>query len=368
MNYQAFAPMPFYPGPVTIPQEIAKAMYEDFAPPRFGMDYTNLYIDVAKKVQNMINTENEVIFPVGEAMLGLWGALKSCLKAGDKVLTVGTGVFGDGFADMAETLGCIVEKVSLPYNSTINAEALEIIDEAIKRVNPVMITAVHCETPSGTLNPLEALGQLKKDRNVPLFVVDAVASIGGAPIHADAWNCDILLGGSQKCLSCPPFMTIMAVSETAWEYAKKVNYIGYDSLLPFHNAHTSPTKFPYTPCWMGIKGLHAAMELIEKEGLENVYTRHEDVATVCRHGLAELGIPLWTAADAVNASTVTAAMIPDGYTIDTWKKAIADKGLIVGGSFGPMDGKVFRLGHMGAQANMKNMKNALNVMAQVLGK
>ena len=99
-------------------------------------------------------------------MVGLWGALKSCLKAGDKVVTVGTGVFGDGFADMAESLGCVVDKVSFPYDSTITRNDLERIDEAIKRTKPVMITAVHCETPSGTLNPLEELGKLKKERNV----------------------------------------------------------------------------------------------------------------------------------------------------------------------------------------------------------
>ncbi len=368
MSYQPYATMPFYPGPVTIHEKVAKAMYEDFAPPRFAMDYTNLYTGLAQKVQRIIETESEVIFPTGEAMLGLWAALKSCLKAGDKVLTVGTGVFGDGFADMAESLGCIVEKVSLPYNSTINAEALEIIDEAIRRVNPIMITAVHCETPSGTLNPLEELGKLKKDRNVPLFVVDAVASIGGASIKNDLWNCDILLGGSQKCFSCPPFMTVMAISDTAWQYIEKNNYSGYDALLPFHNAHTNPAQFPYTPCWMGIKGLNAAVDMMLEEGIEKTYNRHYDVATSCRHGLAELGVHLWTAADAVNSPTVTAAMIPEKFTFEQWKQALAQKGLFIGGSFGPMAGKVFRLGHMGTQADEIRMQSALEVIKQVMDK
>ena len=368
MSYKPYAAMPFYPGPVTIHKKVAKAMYEDFAPPRFGMGYTELYIDLAKKIQNMIQTKNEIIFPTGEAILGLWAALKSCLKAGDKVITVGTGVFGDGFADMAASLGCIVEKISLPYNSTINAEALQIIDDAIRRVNPVMITAVHCETPSGTLNPLAELGQLKKDRNVPLFVVDAVASIGGTPIATDLWNCDILLGGTQKCLSCPPFMTILAISDTAWEYMKEINYQGYDSLLPFHSAHKEPSQFPYTPCWMGIKGLNAAMDIILEESIEKTYQRHYKVATQCRHGLTELGIPLWSATDAINSPTVTAAMIPTAFTFDEWKQALAKKGLYVGGSFGPMQGKVFRLGHMGTQADKARMQKALAVIGQVMNK
>ncbi len=366
MSYKPYAPMPFYPGPVYVPERIAKAMYQDFAPPRFTMEYANLYADLARKIQVLINTKNEVIFPTGEAMLSLWAALKSCLKPGDKVLTVGTGVFGDGFAQMAESLGCIVDQVSLPYNSTIDSEALNLIDEAISRVNPVMITAVHCETPSGTLNPMEGLGKLKKDRNVPLFVVDAVASIGGAPINNDLWNCDILLGGSQKCFSCPPFMSVMAISPTAWDYIKNINYLGYDSLLPFHNASENPANFPYTPCWIGIKALHTAMEMILEEGISNTYKRHDEVATLCRHGLAELKIPLWTATNAVNAPTVTAAMVPVKYNFNEWKQALAQKGLYVGGSFGPMTGKVFRLGHMGSQANIENMQNALKTIASLL--
>lgn len=366
MAYSAYDALPFYPGPVTVHPEIAKVMYQDFAPPRFGMEYTELYIDLAQKIQKMCNTDNEAVFPTGEAMVCLWGALKSCLKPGDKVVTVGTGVFGDGFADMAESLGCKVEKISLPYNSTITPESLVLVDEAIKRCNPVMITAVHCETPSGTLNPLEELGKLKKDRGVPLFVVDAVASMGGAPIDADKWNCDILLGGSQKCFSCPPFMGIMLVSDTAWEIAEKVNYLGYDGMLPFHKATENPMKFPYTPCWMGIKGLHKAVQLIEQEGIENVYRRHKEVAKACRHGLNALGIALWTAPNAVNSPTCTAAMIPDGFDFKSWKAALAEHGMYIAGSFGPMDGKVFRIGHMGTQAYMDNMEKALNVIKEVL--
>ncbi len=366
MTYKAYDSLPFYPGPVTVHPEIAKAMYQDFAPPRFGMEYTELYIDLANKIQKICKTNNEVIFPTGEAMVGLWGALKSCLKPGDSIVTVGTGVFGDGFADMAESIGCKVEKISLPYNSTITPESLVLVDEAIKRSNPVMITAVHCETPSGTLNPLEELGKLKKDRKVPLFVVDAVASMGGAFIDADKWNCDILLGGSQKCFSCPPYMGIMAVSETAWDFAEKVNYLGYDSILPFHNATKNPMKFPYTPCWVGIKGLHKSAQLLEQEGLENVFKRHEDVATVCRNGLKELGIALWTPANAVNSPTCTAALIPEGFDFQSWKMALAKKGMYIAGSFGPMDGKVFRIGHMGTQAYLDSIKKGLKVIEEVL--
>ena len=124
-------------------------------------------------------------------------------------------------------------------------------EEAIRRVKPVMLTAVHCETPSGTLNPIGLLGKLKKDLGVPLFYVDTVAGLGGAPVHMDEWNVDLMLGGSQKCLSCPPSMSMVGVSAAAWERMKEVNYQGYDAILPFRTVRTDG-RCPYTPNWHGV--------------------------------------------------------------------------------------------------------------------
>ena len=239
-------------------------------------------------------------------------------------------------------------------------------DDALRRLKPVVLTAVHCETPSGTLNPLEGLGRLKQERGVPLFIVDAVASLGGAPVSTDAWNVDILLGGSQKCFACPPDMSILAVSDAAWERMVEVNYQGYEALLPFHQADQDPMRFPYTPNWPGVAALHASTEALLKEGPVHVFARHEAVAAQCRHGLADLNIPLWTAPDAVNSPTVTAARVPVGFTWPEWKAALAAHGLVVGGSLGPMNGKVFRLGHMGTQADAHRMASALAVMEEVL--
>lgn len=366
MSFTPYAMLPFYPGPVSLYPAVNEALRADYGPPRFGVDYVELYKATCQQLQKLCGSTQEVVMPTGEGMLALWSALKCTLKPGDGVVTVGTGVFGDGFADMALSLGCVVEKISLPYNSTLSSADLEKIDAAIHRLNPVMLTAVHCETPSGTLNPLDALGTLKKDRNVPLLVVDAVASIGGAPVHGDAWNVDLLLGGAQKCLGCPADMSFLAVSDTAWERIARIDYQGYEALLPFHNADQDPMRFPYTPNWFGVAALHAASAALLAEGLFHVFARHENVAQICRNGLAELNIPLWTAPDAVNSPTVTAACVPHGFTWPEWKDALARHSLIVGGSLGPMAGKVFRLGHMGPQADPSRMTTAISVMEEVL--
>ena len=359
----SYAPIPMVPGPVSLHPDVIAALAQDYGSGQVESDFMSLYDATSRNISKLMGTHNDVVLMTGEGMLALWGALKSCLVPGDSVVSVGTGVFGDGIGDMAESFGCRVERVSLPYNSTI--DDLSRVEEAIRRVKPVMLTAVHCETPSGTLNPLSGLGQLKQDMGVPLFYMDCVASLGGTPVEADAWHVDLALGGSQKCLSCPPSMSMVGVSDAAWERMKEVNYQGYDAILPFRTVRADG-RCPYTPSWHGIAALHAGTQALFREGLTNVFRRHEETAAQCRSGLAALGIPLWTAPEAVNAPTVTAAMIPSGYTWLQWKEALRRHGLICTGSFGPMDGKVFRLGHMGTQAQPHLVEQALDAVAAAL--
>ena len=228
----SYAPIPMVPGPVALHEDVIAVLGRDYGSGQVESDFLCLYDATSRGIGKLMGTKDDVVLMTGEGMLALWGALKSCLKPGDHVVSVGTGVFGDGIGEMAESFGCIVEKVSLPYDCSIRESDLAAVEEAIRRVKPVMLTAVHCETPSGTLNPIGLLGKLKKDLGVPLFYVDTVAGLGGAPVHMDEWNVDLMLGGSQKCLSCPPSMSMVGVSAAAWERMKEVNYQGYDAILP----------------------------------------------------------------------------------------------------------------------------------------
>ena len=114
--------------------------------------------------------------------------------------------------------------------------------------------------------------------------------------------------------------------------------------------------------------LDASLTALEKEGLENVFARHEAVARQCREGVKALGLSLWPAADAVNSPTVTAIRMPEGWQWPDWRAALAERGLYVGGSLGPLAGKVFRMGHMGTQADADAMTSALAVMKDILSK
>jgi aspartate aminotransferase-like enzyme len=155
------------PGPVKVPQAILDVYQLDYGSGDLEPEFLELYNRTETNLQKIMGTRNRVVIQTGEGMLALWSALKSCLLPGERVLAVATGVFGYGIGEMAAALGMNVRTVAIPYNQTISDWVA--IERAIAEFKPQMITAVHCETPSGTLNPLAQLGVLKKAHDVPLL-------------------------------------------------------------------------------------------------------------------------------------------------------------------------------------------------------
>ncbi|MFC1857347.1 pyridoxal-phosphate-dependent aminotransferase family protein [Thermodesulfobacteriota bacterium] len=356
-------PIPMVPGPVSVPQAVLAAYQKNYASADMEPEYFDLYNRTEANLQKIMGTKNSVVIQTGEGMLALWTALRSCLFPGDRVLAIATGVFGYGIGDMAQSVGAEVKTIGLPYDETLSD--LTAIEEAIIEFKPKMITIVHCETPSGTLNPLAELGRIKNAHNVPLLYVDAVASMGGTAVQVDECDIDLCLGGSQKCLSAPPAMAFLSVSEKAWEIIAAVDYVGYDALKPFKSAQAEQF-FPYTPYWHGLAALNAGAEMLLEEGLQNSFVRHENVAQHCRRKIVELGLTLFPSPHAVPSPTVTAVNIPSGTTWPEFDARLRQHGLAVAGSYGPLVGRIFRMGHMGSQADMALVRQALEVLGKCL--
>lgn len=357
-------PIPMVPGPVKVHPRVLEVYQNNYGSGDLEPEFLDLYNRAEVNLQAVFATQNRIAIHTGEGMLALWGALKSCLTASDKVLAIASGVFGYGIGDMARSIGAEARTLGFPYDQTLQDWGA--VEDAIVEFRPKMITVVHCETPSGTLNPLEELGRLKRKHKVPLLYADVVASLGGARLLTDEWSIDMALGGSQKCLSMPPSMSFIAISDQAWEIIEQVDYTGYDSLKPFRTAQEN-FYFPYTPYWHGVAALHAATELLLEEGLEQSFARHEKAAATCRAGLASLGLRLFPAPGAIPAPTVTAVYVPDGLSWPELDARFRQRGLVVGGSYGPLSGKVFRLGHMGTQADPELVEQALSAIRASLG-
>lgn len=351
------------PGPVSVPAEVLNAGNVNFGSADLEKDYINLYKRTEKALKRIMRTKNDVVIQTGEGMLALWSALKSTLLPGDKVLALSTGLFGYGIGAMAESLGCEVKTIGFGFDETFSD--FELIEKAIAEFQPKMITLVQNETPSGTMNPVAEVGALKVKYKVPLLYVDAVSGLGGSTVKTDEWQIDLCLGASQKCLSAPANMAFLSVSEQAWNIAEEVGYAGYDALLPFRTA-VKQAYFPYTPYWQGTAQLCKAAELLLAEGLVKVIARHEKVAAYCRERALGMGLKLYPAAGAVCSPTVTALYVPEKIG---WKKLDArlrEEGLVVGGNYGCLAGEVFRIGHMGSQADPEKVKEAMDIIESVV--
>lgn len=352
------------PGPVSVAREVLEAGMVNYGSADLEKDYIDLNKSTEKSLRKIMKTRNSVVIQTGEGMLALWSAMKSCLLPGDKVLALSTGLFGYGMGEMAESIGCEVRIVGFGFDESINDFAL--IEKVIQEFQPKMITMVQNETPSGTMNPVAEIGELKEKYGVPLLYVDAVSGLGGSVVKTDDWHIDLCLGGSQKCLSAPASMSFLSVSDKAWEIIEEIGYVGYDALLPFRYAAKN-AYFPYTPYWQGTAQLNKACELLLEEGLSNAIARHKKVAGYCRQRAIDMGLRLYPAPDAIPSPTVTAVYVPD--TI-SWKKldaAFRAEGLVVGGNYGCLAGEVFRIGHMGTQANLNLVKEAMDIIEKAIG-
>ena len=358
-------PIPMVPGPVQQPADVLKALRTSYGSPDLEQDFLVLYNQTEKYLQSIYATKNRIAIMTGEGMLALWAALKNCLLPGDRVLAISTGLFGYGLGEMAQSLGADVRFIEFAFNETVHE--FERIEQALFDFKPKMITVVHCETPSGTLNPVQKIGELKQKYDVPLLVVDSVASAGGAEILTDEWHIDMALGGAQKCLSAPASMCFTSVSPKAWEIIRQVNYLGYDALAPYEHAQEN-FYFPYTPNWHGMAALHAGAKRIMDEGLDKVFARHLKVANYTRKRVVDMGLTLYPTPEAIQSPTVTAINVPENIPWLELDKDFRKHGLVVGGNYGQLAGKVFRLGHMGAQADMKLAKKALDIIEEVMRK
>ncbi len=354
--------IPLVPGPTRVPESVRRAYLTDYGSADLEPEYVELYAEVQDQLRTILSTESQIALMTGEGMIALWGALKSCIQPGDRVLAVSTGVFGHGIGDMAAAIGADVQWVEFGYDEILQPGPVE---EAIQAFQPKMVTAVHCETPSGTLNPVGQVGELVRHYDVPLYYVDTVASTAGTPVLTDAWRIDLCLVGTQKALSAFPDLAGIAVSDRAWDIIAEVDYAGYDALLPYRDALEN-AWFPYTPAWASLAALHEACRIVLDTGLDHVYARHAEVASHCRQRAQALGLALYPVDEQACSPTVTALQVPEGTTWEALDRRLRDHGMVIAGSLGPLAGKVFRIGHMGAQADQELVDRGMDVLARVL--
>lgn len=353
-------PYVYTPGPTEVKENVRMARAMEVTNPDLDVNFYDFYKETCSKIGEIIGTKEEVYILSGEGILGLEAACASLTEPNDRVLIIDNGIFGEGFGDFVKIYGGLPVYFSVDRTKGIPIDELRNFLE--EDHNFKYATIVHCDTPSGVLNDISKICPLLKEYGI-ITVVDSVAAMVGEPLRVDEWKIDIALGGSQKALSAPAGLTILAISKDAFEAMenRKVPIVGFYCNLTIWKGYYDKKWFPYTMPISDIMGLRAAVENIISEGINNVIDRHKKIAYATREALKEYGLNLYLTSGYSN--TVTVVKAPQSISIQAITSNLLEKhNILLAGSFGYLKDKVLRIGHMGENARADKITYVLNMI------
>lgn len=353
-------------GPVEVSPAVLRAQSR---PVLYHYDpaFIELFGDVCRLVQQVYRSKYDVVLMQGEAILALEAAAACLFEPGDKVLNLVSGIFGKGYEHFIEKYGGQTIELAVPYDQAIDPEQVRGKLQEYPEIK--FLSVVHSETPSATVNPVEAIGAIAREHGV-LTIVDTVSGLGSEVLSPEGWGIDIAIAGPQKCLGGPPGLSLLTVSPAAWEAMERRSRPlrgSYLSILDWKDTWLSRKVFPYTPSVSTVYGLQAALEAVLTEGVEAHAARHAAVARACRRGIEALGLSLWAAREEIAGSAVTGVRMPDGVDDKVLRGHMRERyGLMISGGYGELAGKLFRLGHMGQAAHPAYLAAQLAILERSL--
>jgi len=321
-------------------------------------DYDPVFLDrfrtLEQRIADLLYTRNDVVLMQGEAVLGLEAVAKALTQKGTKWLNLVSGVYAAWFGEDLRALGAEVIEHTVPYDEAIDPEDVRRLLADHPDVERVAL--VYSETPSGIENPLGEIGAIVHEHGA-LLVADVVSAFGGTEVKIDDWHVDVAVAGPQKCLAGPPGMSLITVSDRAWEAIRsnpEAPRGSFTSLLDWKDRwiDTDRTKFLFTPSVVDVNGVAAAVEeVLDTGGIEASIARHALAARATRAGVKALGVELWPKDESYAANCVTAVRCPEGVTTQQVLDHVrARYGVMLSKGYGELADKLFRLGHMGPAA------------------
>ncbi|MDF2505688.1 MULTISPECIES: alanine--glyoxylate aminotransferase family protein [Clostridium] len=350
------------PGPTMVSENVRMARAEETTNPDIDENFYEFYKETCFRLATFLKTRNEVRILSGEGILGLEAACASLTEKGDRVLIIENGIFGEGFGDFVKIYGG--EPFYFRNNRKRKIDIEELKEFLDKDSNFKYATVVHCDTPSGVLNDIDKICPILKDKGI-LTVVDSVAGMGGEEVSVDNWKIDIVLGASQKCLSAPPGLTFLTISEDAFHVMenRQTPIASFYCNLLIWKDYYKDKWFPYTPPISDIIGLRRAIDNLLED--EDIIKRHDKIATATRAAVVSSGLKIHI--EEGYSNTVTVFDVPHGINDKKIIKYMVDNyGVMITGSFGYLEGRVFRIGHMGENARPEKVGYTLFALQRAL--
>jgi len=354
------------------PSDVSPRVLEAMARPTIGHldpEFIRLMDEIKGLLQMAFKTSNALTMPVSApGSAGMEACFVNLVELGDKVIVCQNGVFGGRMKENVERFGGVAVMVEDDWGKPVDPAKVSAAFEA----NPdaKILAFVHAETSTGVMSDAKTLCQIAQDNNA-LTIVDTVTSLAGSELDVDGWGIDAVYSGTQKCLSCPPGISPVSFSEKAldvvskresktpsWFLDKKLvmGYWGEGAKRAYH--HTAPVNSLYA--------FHEALVMLEEEGLENAWARHQHHHDALRAGLEAMGIN-FLVEEQYRLPQLNSVLVPEGVDEAAVRsRLLQDYNLEIGAGLGSLAGKVWRIGLMGAACNKTNVLRCLSALENTL--
>ncbi|HZS14091.1 MAG TPA: alanine--glyoxylate aminotransferase family protein [Candidatus Dormibacteraeota bacterium] len=311
-----------------------------------GPEFAALLSDCVEGLKWALQTDNDILLYPASGTGGLEAAATNLLSPGEKALFCTIGSFGERWADIAQGFGADVVRLAMPWGEPVDPADVERILDENPAIRKVFVT--HNETSTAVTNDIKAIAEVVKRRGL-LIAVDSVSGVGSLPLPVDEWELDVVVTGSQKGWMAPPGLAMISVSADAYRAADEARctrwYFDFAREKKFQDKQQTYTTPPVSVMY----ALQEGLAIMREEGLENVWARHARVAEMTRQGLTAIGLELF-APDGYRSNTVTAVHAPTP-SADELKGLLGHLrttyGLVLAGGQGQLQGKIFRVGHLG---------------------
>jgi alanine-glyoxylate transaminase / serine-glyoxylate transaminase / serine-pyruvate transaminase len=353
------------PGPSCVPPQVYQALS------RKTLGHLDpLFLSIAEELKELLrkimNTRNDFTIPVsGTGSAGMEACFVNIIEPDDRVLVLINGVFGMRMQDVATRLRAQVDTLEFPWGTPVLPD---VVERKIGKEEYSIVAIVHAETSTGVKNPVADIGALLKGKDT-IYLVDTVTSLGGIEVTMDAWNCDAMYSGTQKCLSCPPGLSPLSLSEKAMAKVRARQtrvpnwYLDLTMISDYWGQsrvyhHTAPINMIY--------GLYQALLMIFEEGLDKVFQRHRESHLALVKGLQDLGLRMLVE-ETYRLPMLNVAFVPDGIDEALVRRRLRNEFMIeLGAGLGPLAGKTWRIGLMGHTARKENVSRFLAALRQVM--
>jgi aspartate aminotransferase-like enzyme len=333
------------PGPTPVPETVLLAMSRHPIGHR-SADFQKIVKRTTEQLKWLHQTSGDVLAMAGSGTSAMEAGIINVVSKGDRVLCGDNGKFGERWVKVAKAYGLDVQVIKAEWGQPLDPEAFRAALEAdtAKAIKAVILT--HSETSTGVINDLETIASHVRAHGTALTVADCVTSLGACNVPMDAWGLDVVGSGSQKGYMMPPGLGFVAMSERAWTAYERSDLPKFYLDLGKYRKSAQADSNPFTPPINLYFALEAALEMMQKEGLENIFARHARHRAAAQAGMKAIGLPLYAAEG--HGSPAITAVAPSGIDAEVLRKSVKDRfDILLAGGQDHLKGKVFRIGHLG---------------------